>query len=183
MSISDTAAYHRHEILRQNIDFSSEAVRLGRESSRKQAFTQAMHWLRADLCSWDELIQLSRFPPFDVILDKSTSDAIATSESRKFTSTERQNMCPIVLQIVEKSGEITLSPVELLALHLVPWTQPGTTWVVLSYSSSRFDNLPHLADYWSILSRTPVQAPSGQASSSSAHVPQVFHWVYVLQRK
>ena len=125
---------------------------------------------------------LSQFALFDVILDKSTSDAIATSQSQKFTL-ESRNICPVVRQIVEKAGEITLSPVELVSLHLVPWTRQGSIWVALSYSSLRFDDLPHLEDYWSILSRTPVQAPSGQASSSSAHVPQIFHWIYLLQRK
>lgn len=153
-----------------------------------------MHWLHADLCSWEDVAQLSQFVktesgtrtvPFDVILDKSTSDAIATSSSREFSSPVPPNACPTVRQLVEKSesGEATFFPVELVALHLALLTRKGTIWVALSYSSARFDGLPYLSDYWTVLSRTTVQAPSGQATSSSAYVPQIFHWVYILQRK
>lgn len=175
----------------QNVDFSSEAVRQGQGHSQQNQSTQAMHWLQADLCSWKQVKQLSQFAPFDVILDKSTSDAIATSSSRTFTPSSSSSQdqeddilpCPIVREIVDKSGDITMSPVELVALHLAPLTQKGTVWIALSYSASRFDDFPHLADYWTILSRTPVQAPSGQVSSSYAHAPPVFHWIFVLQRK
>ncbi|KAL2010207.1 hypothetical protein VTN00DRAFT_6014 [Thermoascus crustaceus] len=173
-----------------NVDFSSEAVRLGQELESGREATQAMHWVSADLRSWDDIMStnLSHFAPFDVILDKSTSDAIATSEPQIFSSSSDSGICPTVREIVDQNQngdgkEISLSPVELLSLHLVPLTQKGTTWIALSYSTSRFDNLPHLAAHWRLVSRTGLPAPSGETSSSAAHTPQVFHWIYILQRK
>lgn len=180
----------------QNVDFSAEAVRLGRElEEQKDEPTSVMHWVQADLCSWDQFSSSVSLPfaPVDVILDKSTSDAIATSASRTFHSSKVRDtvdahlpaVSPVVQEILDQTqdGQLTLAPVELLALHLASITQKGAVWLALSYSNTRFDSLTHLLAYWSITSRTPVKAPSGQTASASAMVPEVFHWVYALQRK
>lgn len=167
----------------QNVDFSTEAVRRGQEAEQHQAPHKAMHWLRADLLSWDHVSTLTPFAPFDVILDKSTSDAIATCSDLKISSEDDlSGICPTVRALLSSEPTITLSPVEALALHLVPLTQTNTTWIALSYSALRFDSLPFLAKYWSLRSRTPLQAPPGDVSSS-AHTPEVFHWIYILDRK
>ncbi|KAL3486042.1 hypothetical protein BJX62DRAFT_242371 [Aspergillus germanicus] len=167
-----------------NVDFSSEAVRLGQEVENKQNPTQAMHWQRADLRSWTDVSRLHTFAPFDVILDKSTSDAIATASPVSFTSeSSRANICPTVQDIVCRNGKaVTISPVELLAMHLVPLTRKGSKWFVLSYSTMRFDNLSDLSVYWEIISRIPLEAPRG-STASGAHTPPVYHWMYTLQRK
>lgn len=165
------------------MDFSAEAVRLGQDAESQKTPDQAMHWQRADLLAWDHVSTLSRFAPFDVILDKSTSDAIATSSDHKYSSTDdTSHICPTVQDCLSTQPTITLSPVESLALHLVPLTRKETTWITLSYSALRFDNLPFLEQYWTLRSRTPLKAPSGPVSSS-AHTPEVFHWVYILDRK
>jgi hypothetical protein len=165
-----------------NIDFSAEAVRLGQEAERHQAPNQAMQWMRADLLSWDDVSRLIPFAPFDVILDKSTSDAIATFSDRKISSGDGIScLCPTVRPLLSSEPLVTLSPVEALALHLVPLTRTKTTWIALSYSTLRFDSLPLLGKYWSIRSRKPLRAPPGDVSSS-AYTPEVFHWVYVLDR-
>ncbi|KAE8371187.1 hypothetical protein BDV26DRAFT_276612, partial [Aspergillus bertholletiae] len=166
-----------------NVDFSSEAVRLGQEVESKQVPSHAMHWLHADLRSWSDMSALAPFAPFDIILDKSTSDAIATSPSATFSSTSiPQDICPVLRDVLDTRGETTLSPVELLALHLVPLTREGATWATLSYSTMRFDNLPQLTKHWDLVSRTPLKAPQGQVSSF-AFTPEVFHWLYILRRK
>ncbi|KAG2413027.1 hypothetical protein HFD88_010586 [Aspergillus terreus] len=166
-----------------NADFSAEAVRLGLEAEKEKDPSEAMHWVQVDLRSWDDVAKLLSFAPFDIILDKSTSDAIATSAPAIFASPDiASNICPIVREIIETSGDITLSPVELLGLHLASLTEEGTIWVSLSYSTIRFDNLSHLAAHWTVVSRTPLKAPQGQASSF-AYTPEVFHWVYILRRK
>ncbi|KAI9036033.1 uncharacterized protein KD926_002512 [Aspergillus affinis] len=166
-----------------NVDFSAEAVRLGLERESKEDVSCAMHWLRADLRSWDDMSRLSPLGPFDIILEKSTSDAIATGPSPHFSpDTAPADICPTVRRIIEHNGETIMSPVELLGLHLVPLTRPGATWATLSYSTMRFDNLGHLADYWDLVSRTPVKAPQGE-TSAFVHTPEVFHWIYILRRK
>ncbi|KAJ5128153.1 hypothetical protein N7448_008932 [Penicillium atrosanguineum] len=166
-----------------NVDFSAEAVRLGQEAERHQAPHKAMHWLRADLLSWEHVSTLIPFAPFDVILDKSTSDAIATFSDRKISSEDDLScICPTVRPFLSSEPTVTLSPVEALALHLVPLTQTNTTWIALSYSTLRFDSLPFLAKYWSLRSRTPLKATPGDVSST-AYTPEVFHWIYVMDRK
>lgn len=166
-----------------NVDFSSEAVRLGQEIESQQDPSHAMRWSHIDLRSWKDVSSLIPFAPFDVILDKSTSDAIATSTSATFSPTSvTQDLCPVVREALDMQGETTLSPVELLALHLVPLTDRESTWITLSYSTMRFDNLSRLSRYWDIVSRTPLKAPQGQ-TSSFAYAPEVFHWVYILRRK
>ncbi|KAA8641984.1 hypothetical protein EYZ11_004261 [Aspergillus tanneri] len=166
-----------------NADFSAEAVRLGREQENTEDLSHAMQWLQVDLRSWDNMIGLFSFAPFDMILDKSTSDAIATGELISFPADfTSSGLCPTIREVINRQGGLTLSPVELLGLHLVPLTRQGTTWMTLSYSATRFDNLEFLASYWELVSRTPVKAPKGE-TSSFAYAPEVFHWIYILRRK
>ena len=142
-----------------------------------------MKWIQADLRSWSDVAGLLPLGPFDILLDKGTSDAIATSPSMTLsTSSDKISLCPTIKEIVGENGELTLSPVEALALHLAPLTQKGATWIVLSYSSTRFDSLKYAGRYWDIVSRTPMTAPKG-ATITAAHTADVFHWVYVLRRK
>ncbi|CAI7596082.1 unnamed protein product [Penicillium manginii] len=167
-----------------NVDFSSEAVRIGQNAEREIPPGHAMHWRRADLLLWDHVATLMPFAPFDVILDKSTSDAIATSSDFKVSALDAPEICPTVREVAQDDDNDTtiLSPVELLALNLVPLTRKDTTWITLSYSALRFDRIPALKHYWTLRSRTALKAPAGPVSSS-AHTPDVFHWVYILDRK
>lgn len=172
-----------HGDLRQNVDFSGEAVRLGQAYESQKPPSEAMHWQRADLLSWSHVSDLLPFAPFDVILDKSTSDAIATATDRHFASTDDlSQICPAVRELLDTQPSIALSPVELLGLHLVPLTQKDTTWIVMSYSTFRFGGNSILDQYWTLRSRTPLKAPAGPVSSS-AYTPDVFHWIYILDRK
>ncbi|KAL2867661.1 uncharacterized protein BJX67DRAFT_75861 [Aspergillus lucknowensis] len=165
-----------------NVDFSSEAVRLGQEAESKYNPSQAMLWLRTDLRSWADVSQLHPFAPFDVILDKSTSDALATSGSVTFgTTSDTLDICSPVRNVLEREGVTTMPPVELLALHLVPLTRKGSMWFVLSYSTARFENLPELSSHWQVVSRNPLEAPRGQ-TVSGAYTPAVYHWMYTLRR-
>lgn len=163
------------------MDFSAEAVRLGQEAEKDQHPSRAMQWIQTDLRSWTDVARLTSFAPFDVVLDKSTSDAIATAEPQVLPPDPDPVVCPTVREIVEQNGETELSPVEVLALHLVPLTRVGATWAALSYSMSRFDNLRYIGRYWEVVSRTPLKAPTGSVSSS-AHTPEIFHWLYILRR-
>ncbi|OKL56830.1 hypothetical protein UA08_07723 [Talaromyces atroroseus] len=194
---------------------SALGIRIGRENEHGKASPDhIMHWIQADLCSWEQVSQsILPFAPFDVIIDKSTSDAIATSVPRTFhrpsaSSNDNGDTCnasegnrsashetdsaicpylrdPLSLNLNgdNSKGCVTLSPVEMLSIHLVSLAKKDAIWLVLSYSSVRFDGLPYLRKYWEVASRTPLKAPAGQASSATAMVPDVFHWVYVLRKK
>ncbi|KAJ5083317.1 hypothetical protein N7456_012744 [Penicillium angulare] len=166
-----------------NVDFSSEAIRIGQNSENLRSPAEAMKWHQADLLAWSDVANILPYAPFEVIVDKSTSDAIATSTDQIMEATgEISNVCPTIQHLLAIDYKINLRPVELLALHLVPLAQRGTAWIVLSYSTFRFENLPYLAKYWALHSRTPLKAPTGPVSSS-AYTPDVFHWIYTLIRK
>ncbi|KAL4804694.1 hypothetical protein BDV18DRAFT_142343 [Aspergillus unguis] len=165
-----------------NADFSAEAVRLGRGIESKQEPSQAMRWAQVDLRSWTDVSQLLPFAPFDAVMDKSTSDAIATGSLVTLAKSEDSlATCPTIQDTVKSHGEIMISPVELLGLHLVPLTRKGSRWFVLSYSTMRFENVPHIAAYWKCIARQPVEAPGGQ-TVSGAYTPAVYHWLHVLER-
>lgn len=139
-----------------------------------------MPWLHADLRSWADLSTLAPFGPVDVIMDKSTCDAVATSEHKTFSppfASNDHDTCPTVLESIDQGQATTLHPVELLGLHLVPLTRKGSKWIALSYSSSRFD-LPLLQGHWDVVERTAIQAPS-----ELGNAPKIFHFLYVLKRK
>lgn len=143
-----------------------------------------MPWIQADLRSWADLSKLAPFGPFDVIMDKSTCDAIATSEHETFSSrsSSESNVCPAVLESIDRDQETTLAPIELIGLHLVPLTKKDSTWIALSYSSARFD-VPLLQRHWEVVEKAAIQAPSGILTSSTSHAPRIYHWLYVLKRK
>jgi hypothetical protein len=167
----------------QNADFSSEAVRIGRDIERTKSSIHAMQWIRVDLRLWNEVSVLGKFAPFDVILDKSTSDAISTSADLEISSEDELSASsPIVIDVLSRYPSSTLSPVELLALQLVPLTKKGSTWIALSYSTMRFDGLNFMTEYWIVRSRIALRAPPGPVSSTT-HTPEVFHWLYILERK
>ncbi|KAL4905538.1 hypothetical protein BDW74DRAFT_177906 [Aspergillus multicolor] len=175
-----------------NADFSFEAVRLGRDVERTQDAAHAMHWVQTDLRSWTDVSKLLPFGPLDAIIDKSTSDAIATSSpvTLNANSPGPSSICPVIQSILTKTKEeckdgdeaITLSSVELLGLHLVPLTRRGSRWFVLSYSAFRFEDVPRLLEYWDVIVRVPVEAPGG-LTASGAKAPSVYHWVYTLERR
>lgn len=138
--------------------------------------------MRTDLRVWKEVSALSQYGPFDVILDKSTSDAISTSGDFEISSQEElAACCPVVIDALNNNPGTVLSPVELLALQLVPLTEKGSTWIVLSYSTMRFDGFKFMPAYWKMRSRIPLKAPPGPVSSST-YTPEVFHWIYILER-
>ncbi|KAJ5557371.1 hypothetical protein N7494_001286 [Penicillium frequentans] len=166
-----------HGDLMQNVDFSGEAVRLG------QAYESQKPPRRRCIGNGPIYYLGTTFPTFCRSHRSTTSDAIATATDRHFASTDDlSQICPAVRELLDTRPSIALSPVELLGLHLVPLTQKDTTWIVMSYSTFRFGGNSILDQYWTLRSRTPLKAPAGPVSSS-AYTPDVFHWIYILDRK
>ena len=155
---------------------------MGLENEQGKDASQAMQWIQTDLRSWDQVAALSPLAPFNVILDKSTCDAVATAEIQTFSPNNTAGICPTIHEIVDQKGEIELSPVEVLALHLAPLTREGTMWAALSFSSFRFQNMEYVGRYWSVVSKIPLKAPGGEVSSPTTHAPAIFHWLFILRR-
>ncbi|KAK8170307.1 hypothetical protein BC567DRAFT_250304 [Phyllosticta citribraziliensis] len=131
---------------RQRRPSDAAARRAGRES-------KTMRWRTIDLLSLADTAQLARdppYPPFAVIVDKSTSDCISCVDDVAVT-------LPYALQPVESSTPGTtaanppttmaqIHPLHLLAVHLAYHTRPGGRWLAVSYSGARFPFLPPYPD-------------------------------------
>ena len=93
-----------------------------------------------------------------------------------------------------------IHPVCLLAIHLAALTKPGGTWIVLSYSETRFDCLgseeggdeyfhesknvgtvPDPALLWIMVMKQEMISQA-ERMDGSVHRPKIAHWLYILRR-
>lgn len=129
---------------------------------------------------------------YDIIIDKSTTDAISCAEDMVVslpycininninTSTSSNHTSP------EKAA---IYPPHILAIHLAYLARPGCRWVVLSYSSSRFPDwegeempqgLPQPGELWKLVKHEKiVQSPDPE---DRVHRPPEMHHLYILER-
>lgn len=190
-----------------NTDFAGQVVERGRAAERIIG-TAGVRWEQADLLSWRDVVSLrercrlldgSAGPVFDVVVDKSTSDAISCGDTITITQDELTataaptSPSPHPLLCAKQALSLQLEPLELLALHLAALVQPGGLWIALSYSSDRFPFLVRqegkmAADvrvYWDVEGVRTVHAPSGWGRSgegASVHIPEIMHHLYTFRR-
>lgn len=135
-----------------NTDFAEEAVERGRQSA--EAVRGEVRWEKVDLLSWGDCKKLVPYLSsgeggelFEVVVDKSTSDAISCGEDVSFNSQALtgdpgySSTHPLIVQLLSRSQSVVpvvLEPLELLALHLASLVRPGGMWIALSYSERRF---------------------------------------------
>jgi hypothetical protein len=93
-----------------------------------------------------------------------------------------------------------IHPVCLLAIHLAALTKPGGTWIVLSYSETRFDclaceegrdeffheskkvgSVPDPALLWKMVMKQEMISQV-ERMDGSVHRPKIAHWLYILRR-
>ncbi|KAI0639555.1 hypothetical protein C8Q77DRAFT_1081796 [Trametes polyzona] len=181
-----------------NADFVEELVARKRaaEESRREAGgpSRGMQWVCADVLRWPDLERLLETGGglFNVVVEKSTSDAISCGEDISY-GRESQDLHPLFNSYVKThaSQALTLSPVEVLAIHLASLVRPGGLWIALTFSSDRFPFLsspasskgdaPRATDYWSLEEVVTVDAPTG--AQDNVHAPIVQHYVCLIRRK
>ncbi|KAI0077468.1 hypothetical protein K474DRAFT_1090789 [Panus rudis PR-1116 ss-1] len=132
-----------------NTDFSEQAVEKGRQASVGQSM---VCWEQVDLLRWGSLEELKRKElarirnselegnvggkegepgPYNIVIDKSTSDAISCGEDLKFRDgddTSKMGMHPNIASMLSKTPShqfLVLEPVELLAIHLASLWRPN----------------------------------------------------------
>ncbi|OCK79179.1 hypothetical protein K432DRAFT_435544 [Lepidopterella palustris CBS 459.81] len=152
-----------------NVDFSKEAIDLGVRRER-EIFGETseasqterelyMRWSTADLLSIPSLLAVCEPASYDLIVEKSCSDAIACADDILIslpypllsTPPHPSNTLPTPSPYLSPSPSPSSScpppqsalptpihPLHILPLHLALLTKPGGRWIVLSYSSSRF---------------------------------------------
>ncbi|KIV83977.1 hypothetical protein PV11_05957 [Exophiala sideris] len=154
-----------------------------------------MQWSTVDLLSLPSVQSLvgDNGKLYDLIIDKSTSDAIACGENVTIMSSWPQPDGPV---------PISMHPVDLLALHLAAVTAPHGRWIVISYSADRFpffesenDQGHERAEYsrgparfWNLERKAQITVPAteeavvGGTQGHTVHRPEIYHWLYMLVR-
>ena len=181
-----------------NTDYSEIAVERGKNSDEGR--NKWLRWEKKDLLCWADVQTLQHGQgdarPFEIVVDKSTSDAISCNEDIVFegAKTTCSEICPLIATHIENNLDeaLKLEPVELLALHIAALVPPGGVWVALSYSRHRFHFVEHhrengensrvaVSGYWTWEEVTGVDAPSG-SHKAGVFTPTVQHYVFVLRR-
>lgn len=173
-----------------NVDYSQAAVEWGMDRERALFGDVCMRWETLDLldgaAAWwrrgeEGQGQEEGLGMFDVVLDKSTADAMACGEPVKVSSSGPD------------ADEAEVHPVEVLALNLARVVVPGGLWISLSYSAWRFDFLKDtrqgqgqgVGTLWGIERVENVEAKSGVEGTEKeglVGVPVIEHRLYVLRR-
>jgi hypothetical protein len=193
--LSITVCGERDSLL-VNTDFSPQAMK----KAIQRSHLGNNDWRVSDALSWKDISELHQvYGQFNIVVDKSTSDAISCGEDiiiANQAGTDTKPTHPLYMQLLQSNREIPIAipPLEMLALHLASVVNPGGTWIVLSYSSNRFpflgedeassyetSRVPVMGQWWRVDHVVPIEAPSGQ-SNENVYAPAIMHYLYVLKR-
>lgn len=208
-----------------NVDFSAKAIEWGMQSERDIFHNQEgdntkkvrdgankgygvrtdnmMRWSQVSLLSQSSVLSTCPESSYDIIVDKSTADAIACGDDVEVSFKSKSDLKETDSRLYGKHhDEVSglVHPVCMLALHLALIAAPGCRWIALSYSSDRFPFLhndpfpeesvpPQLLDngypdparYWRLVIKEAVDAPE-EENTGATHRPRISHWLYVLER-
>ncbi|EOA82283.1 hypothetical protein ACJQWK_05512 [Exserohilum turcicum] len=197
-----------------NLDYSDVAIQIGKareeeiyqcESKRgpnaRAADLPCMRWDTVDLLEHKSLLRVCKRSSYSVVVDKSTSDAIACSQDihvplpypaaiRSYATADLDSTAP----------HDPIHPLVVMMVNLALVTRPRARWIALSYSRERFDCLdpssdavprnvafPHPADLWRLVERREVDdvelpMQDDMRGDSVTHRPKVCNFVYLLER-
>ena len=197
----DIYGYAANEQAIVHTDFAENLVARmqERESSLAKGVPgKGMLWVCVDAMKWKDLRTALGFgteggmDTYDLVVDKSTSDAISCREDVVYSSEDSVLHPAFRGYLAEHAGRtITLAPVEVLAIHLASLVKPGGLWVALTFSPNRFAFLssleaaqsisPRACHYWAVEEIRTIDAPTGM--EGSGYAPIVQHYVFLLRRK
>lgn len=192
-----------------NVDFSNEAIEWGMNKERELDESiedpnarVCMNWSQVSLLSLSSVLSVCQPGGYSLIVDKSTSDAIACG-----LDVEYQMPFPLSVQnetIHQKDDPDLMTrhaihPLNVLAIHLALVTMPGARWINLSYSGDRLPFLarifgppvepvpvgyPDPARFWKLVQKKEIQTNQNDDSGAEhvVHRPTLSHFVYILER-
>ncbi|KAF2767308.1 hypothetical protein EJ03DRAFT_344633 [Teratosphaeria nubilosa] len=165
----------------RNLDYSQAAVEAGMQAELRGILAQGLsptdectRWSQVDLLSLSATLDLrkSAEEPCDIVVDKSTSDAISCG---------RDLLTSLPYPLAATTP--TTPPSEANSILCTSWPFP----FLAPYPKSKIDGLldesvistgfPHPGELWELEKKWRIRAPSGKLGE-----PDVFYWVYVLRR-
>lgn len=199
-----------------NVDYSGFVVERGREREANEVAESAgidgreqrsTRWSTLDLLSLDKVLEFvvreGMKCSYDIILDKSTSDAISCASDVEITLPCRVQCrgSESTTSVSHDSDQTTclVHPLYILALHLAYLAAPGCHWLVFSYSNERFsfwdpeaeleagivlpESFVRPSQLWRLVKREQIAKPSEPSIlPSTVHRPPEIHHLYVLER-
>lgn len=195
-----------------NCDYSSVVIK--RQRQREKELLQNDHaarsggqevqsrWSVLDLLDPEQMANVRKRDGeeggYDIIIDKSTTDAISCAEDvvvglpyciNNINTSATATIPTTVCTQSTFPQKAAIYPPHILAIHLAYLARPGCRWVVLSYSSSRFSDwegeempqgLPQPGELWKLVKHEKiVQSPDPE---DKVHRPPEMHHLYVLER-
>lgn len=141
-----------HPPLVVNTDYSIKGIEVGKRMEREylKSFKAEMgaegeepetSWDTLDLLNTPDILRHfheRQNKPYDLIVDKSTADAIACGVDVPITV---RNPSSRPSSPSGSPQELKVQPTISLALHLAYLTHPNSRWLAISYSAERFDFL------------------------------------------
>jgi hypothetical protein len=173
------------------------------QSDELAAGLPAMEWLQVYLLSLPSMLSASLPGSTSLIVDKSTSDAIACGLQVRLGSLGAALDSPDAKEGKKTDSDLPcISPLHILALNLAVVASPGARWLTLSYSKDRYpfllklfdpqhDKLPYgvpdPAWYWKLIRKHEIQTEQEVSERFREHFgivhrPTTSHYVYVLER-
>lgn len=219
---TSSLSYHLRKFVERpsqvnNVDFSGPAIEMCRERERElfggaedgengDRF-EAMEWSVVDLLSATDITRLAPegTPTYDVIVDKSTCDSVCCADDVSMPASpllRAVDVAPSDPEVAACPLVKSVHPLDMLGIGMAYVTPPGTHWVALSYSTSRFEDwfpnhgppppawirgenncLPHPARLWELRSweAMSVEQKDGKAELG-VHTPEIMHYLYILVR-
>ncbi|KAK5999457.1 hypothetical protein QM012_005458 [Aureobasidium pullulans] len=177
-----------------NVDYSSVVIERNRQreielSDSFEATIEPSRWSTLDLLSASQIVDFGASgKTYDVIIDKSTSDAISCAKDVTIELPPQISNLQTT-QLTHSRTTTTMFPLDILALHLAYLANPGCRWIVLSYSASRFshwddevitEGLPQPHKVWNIERHEKIEQPPDP--NDTVHRPPVMHHLYILRR-
>ncbi|KEQ93019.1 hypothetical protein AUEXF2481DRAFT_346079 [Aureobasidium subglaciale EXF-2481] len=171
-----------------NVDYSDVVIERQRQRDLTNTGEEASKWSTLDLLSLAQVEEFKKQGRYDVIIDKSTSDAISCAEDVHVGLPYHMNTAMEQGSSLAISGHTQVYPLVILAIHLAYLATPGCQWMVLSYSASRFSywedespqRLPHPTQLWKMVRHEKIEQP--QDPKDTVHRPPTMHHLYILER-
>jgi hypothetical protein len=138
--------------------------------------TRTVPLLQIDVLSPQSVVAASPTNGWDLLVDKSTADAISCG-------------APHDVHVGDSSNSATCKreALEVLCDNLAKVTRKGGRWISVSYSSSRFAFIesddPSCTGSWRLLGKVAVKLqPMGTEGERTVYQPETGIWAWVLER-